>query len=128
MKFFQCLERLERQDLRVFWLVTSLFAFVISLNSSLLNDRYYMESRLTESCIEKAVAGQTALRICGGDFVPGLGIRKKFDPVLYTRLEQKFSDWEARMNYQILKKYEFHTENLQIPMIRLIDFDFSEKF
>ena len=53
-----------------FWFFTCIFGII--LNFSPLNPRYSIQSPTTEPCIEKTVAEQTALRICGGDgFVPG---------------------------------------------------------
>ena len=48
-----------------FWFFTGLFAII--LNFSPLNPGYSIQSPTTKPCIEKTVAGQTALRICGGD-------------------------------------------------------------
>ena len=53
-----------------FWFFTCLFAIILNFSSP--NPEYSIQSPTTKPCIEKTVAGQTALRICGGDgFVPG---------------------------------------------------------
>ena len=92
-----------------FWFFTCLFAII--LNFFPLDPVYFIQSPTTKTCIEKTVAGQTALRICGGDgesrLALILGKRKKFDLAFYRRLEQHFPDWEERMNYQ-KKQEEFY--------------------
>ena len=92
-----------------FWLFTVLFAILLNFLS--LNPGYSIQSPTTKPCIEKTVAGQTALRICGGDgesrLALILGKRKKFDLAFHRRLEQHFPDWEERMNYQ-KKQEEFY--------------------
>ena len=92
-----------------FWFFTCLFAII--LNFFPLDPVYFIQSPTTKTCIEKTVAGQTVLIICGGDsesrLARVLGKRKKFDLAFYRRLEQHFPDWEERMNYQ-KKQEEFY--------------------
>ena len=92
-----------------FWFFTCLFAII--LNFSPFNPGYSIQSPTTKPCLEKTIAGQTVLRICGGDgesrLALGLGKRKKFDLAFHRRLEQHFPDWEERMNYQ-KKQEEFY--------------------
>ena len=89
-----------------FWFFTCFFAII--LNFSPFNPGYSIQSPTTKPCTEKTIAGQTALRICGGDgesrLALGLGKRKNFDIAFHRRLEQHFPDWKDRMDYQ--KKQE----------------------
>ena len=53
-----------------FWFFTCFFAII--LNFSPFNPGYSIQSTTTKPCIEKTIAGKTALRIYGGDgFLPG---------------------------------------------------------
>ncbi len=86
-----------------FYLFTVLFEII--LNFLPLNPGYFIQSPINKACIEKTVAGQTALRISGGDgestltLVLGKGKKKKFDLAFHRDLEQHFPNWEERMNY-----------------------------
>lgn len=94
MKIFKTLKELayfleysERTNPN-FWLFTVLF--VIILNFLALNLGYSIQSPTTKPSIEKTVAGQTALRICGGGgesrLALVLGKKKKFDLAFHLSL------------------------------------------
>jgi hypothetical protein len=122
MKIFKTLKELayfleysERTNPN-FWLFTVLF--VIILNFLALNLGYSIQSPTTKPSIEKTVAGQTALRICGGDGVATGGfpsyteqkiskIRSSSDKPGFVGsigkkilLEKLFPDWPERVDFQ----------------------------
>jgi hypothetical protein len=105
------LERSERENPRIFWLVIT----VLGLTFSSFDDRSLIQDQTPKTSvgIEKNVSSVLAINPGGDGGAPqsdnfvlqiGLRKRKKFDITFHLRLEQHFPDWKHRVAYQ--KKQE----------------------